>query len=250
MMPGAPFEYRVRRPPRARRVRVSVDGAGDVEVVLPRRAPEREAARAGRRLEPGIRRRRRTLSRAAAEVARPAGTVPYLGRDLRLVPQPGRERVHRRGDELLVPRRDAAAAIERWYRRQGRGGGAPPPRAARPRRRPPRRHALLRSHDPRAEDPLGVVLEHGPHVVQLAPAARARRRPRLRRRARGLPPRDHGPLPPLLGAARVAGGRLARSRALAAPLRPYARALSRLRAESGLASVGCGGRPARRERRR
>ena len=120
MMAGAPFEYRVRRSPRARRVRVSVDGAGDVEVVLPRRAPEREAAQAVRELEPWIRRRRRTLARAAAEVARPAGTVPYLGRDLRLVPQPGRERAHRRGDELLVPRRDASAAIERWYRRQAR----------------------------------------------------------------------------------------------------------------------------------
>jgi len=125
MMPGAPFEYRVRRSPRARRVRVSVDGAGDVEVVLPRRAPEREAAQAVRELEPWIRRRRRTLARAAAEVARPVGTVPYLGRDLRLVPQPGRERVHRRGDELLVPRRDAAAAIERWYRRQARAEIAP-----------------------------------------------------------------------------------------------------------------------------
>jgi predicted metal-dependent hydrolase len=125
MMAGAPFEYRVRRSPRARRVRVSVDGAGEVEVVLPRRAPEREAAQAVRELEPWIQRRRRTLARAAAEVARPAGTVPYLGRDLRLVPQPGRERVHRRGDELLVPRRDAAAALERWYRRQARAEIAP-----------------------------------------------------------------------------------------------------------------------------
>jgi predicted metal-dependent hydrolase len=125
MMAGAPFQYRVRRSPRARRVRVSVDAAGEVEVVLPRRAPEREAAQAVRELEPWIQRRRRTLARAAAEVARPAGTVPYLGRDLRLVPQPGRERVHRRGDELLVPRRDAAAAIERWYRRQARAEIAP-----------------------------------------------------------------------------------------------------------------------------
>ncbi len=120
MMAGASFEFRVRRSPRARNVRVSVDGAGEVEVVLPRRAPERAAAQAVRELTPWIERRRRTLARAAAEVARPAGTVPYLGRDLRLVPQPGRERVHRRGDDLLVPKRDAAAAIERWYRRQAR----------------------------------------------------------------------------------------------------------------------------------
>ena len=120
MMAGTPFEFRVRRSPRARRVRVSVDGSGEVEVVLPKRAPERAAAQAVRELTPWIERRRRTLARAAAEIARPAGTVPFLGRDLRLVAQPGRERVHRRGDELLVPRRDAAAAIERWYRRQAR----------------------------------------------------------------------------------------------------------------------------------
>jgi predicted metal-dependent hydrolase len=120
MMAGTPFEFRVRRSPRARRVRVSVDGSGEVEVVLPKRAPERAAAQAVRELTPWIERRRRTLARAAAEVARPAGTLPYLGRDLRLVPQPGRERVHRRGDELLVPKRDAGAAIERWYRRQAR----------------------------------------------------------------------------------------------------------------------------------
>jgi predicted metal-dependent hydrolase len=106
-------------------VRVSVDGAGEVEVVLPKRAPERAAAQAVRELTPWIERRRRTLARAAAEIARPDGTVPYLGRDLRLVPQPGRERVHRRGDDLLVPKRDAAAAIERWYRRQARAEIAP-----------------------------------------------------------------------------------------------------------------------------
>jgi predicted metal-dependent hydrolase len=125
MMAGAPFEFRVRRSPRARRVRVSVDGSGAVEVVLPKRAPERAAAQAVRELGPWIERRRRTLARAAAELARPEGTVPFLGQDLALVPQPGRERVHRRGDELLVPKRDAAAAIERWYRRQARAEIAP-----------------------------------------------------------------------------------------------------------------------------
>jgi predicted metal-dependent hydrolase len=114
------MDYTIRRSPRARRVRVSVHGSGEVEVVLPRRAPERAAAQAVRELEGWIERRRRTLARAAAEVARPEGTVPFLGRDLRLVPQPGRERVHRRGDELLVPKRDADAALERWYRRQAK----------------------------------------------------------------------------------------------------------------------------------
>src|SRR3954454_18788407 len=114
------MDYTIRRSPRARRVRVSVDGSGEVEVILPRRAPERAAAQAVRELEGWIERRKRTLARAAAEVARPAGTVPFLGRELRLRPQPGRERVHRRGDELLVPTGDARPALERWYRRQAR----------------------------------------------------------------------------------------------------------------------------------
>jgi predicted metal-dependent hydrolase len=114
------MDYTVRRSPRARRVRVSVHGTGEVEVVLPRRAPQRAAAQAVRELEGWIERRRRSLANAAAEVARPEGTVPYLGRHLRLVPQPGRERVHRRGGDLLIPKRDAEAALERWYRRQAR----------------------------------------------------------------------------------------------------------------------------------
>ena len=102
--------------------------------MLPKRAPERAAAQAVRELEGWIERRRRTLARAAAEVARPEGTVPYLGRDLRLVPQPGRERVHRRGDELLVPKRDAGAGARALVpppgpRRDRRRGSTPPPRA-------------------------------------------------------------------------------------------------------------------------
>src|SRR5215212_5729708 len=91
-------EYRIRRSPRARRVRVTVDPDGTVTVTLPRRAPER----------------------AAAEVARLPGTVPYLGRTLSLLPEPGRTRVHRRGDVLLVPDGDPRPALERWYRRMAR----------------------------------------------------------------------------------------------------------------------------------
>ena len=112
-------EYTLRRSPRARRVRVSVDGAGEVSVTLPRRMPLRAADEAVRELAPWIERRRRALERAAAEVARTPGTVPYLGGELRLVPQPGRTRAHRRGDDLLVPARDDEA-VERWYRRAAR----------------------------------------------------------------------------------------------------------------------------------
>jgi predicted metal-dependent hydrolase len=91
-----------------------------VLVTLPKRLPERAAAEAVEELAPWIARRRRALARAAAEVARPAGTVPYLGADLTLLAEPGRTRVHRRGDILLVPEHDARPALERWYRRAAR----------------------------------------------------------------------------------------------------------------------------------
>jgi predicted metal-dependent hydrolase len=118
-------EYTLRRSPRARRVRVTVESDGGVLVTLPRRAPARAADEAVRELAPWIERRRRALARAAAEVARTPGTVPYLGRELRLVAQPGRTRVHRRGAALLVPQAGRAAALERWYRRAARAEIAP-----------------------------------------------------------------------------------------------------------------------------
>jgi predicted metal-dependent hydrolase len=117
-------EYTLRRSPRARQVRVSVENDGAVRVTLPRRAPLRAADEAVRQLAPWIERRRRALARAAAEVARTPGTVPYLGAELRLVPEPGRTRAHRRGESLLVPA-DEVAAIERWYRRAARAEIAP-----------------------------------------------------------------------------------------------------------------------------
>jgi predicted metal-dependent hydrolase len=112
--------YRIRRSDRARRVRVSVDASGQVEVVLPRRSPERHADEAVRQLGPWIERRKRAVARAASEMGRAPGTVPYLGETLRLVPEAGRTRVHRRGDELLVPAGDPREALERWYRRQAK----------------------------------------------------------------------------------------------------------------------------------
>ena len=120
--------YRVRRSDRARRVRVRVapgDGAPLVEVVLPRRAPAREAAAAVRELAPWIERRVAELRRDAAAVAARGATLPYLGRTLRLVAEPGRRRVHRRGDDLLVPAGDHRPAVERWLRRRARAEIAP-----------------------------------------------------------------------------------------------------------------------------
>ncbi len=115
------IEYTVRRSARARRVRVTVDAARGVQVVLPRRAPDREAAAAVRELGPWIRRRVGELARARETVAARGDTLPYLDQLLTVCPQPGRSRVHRRGGELLVPAGpEREAALERWYRHAAR----------------------------------------------------------------------------------------------------------------------------------
>lgn len=119
------ISYRVRRSDRARRVRVRVDAAEGVEVVLPRRVPEREAAAAIRQLRPWIERRIAELEQTRAAVAARGATVPYLGRTLRLAPEAGRTRVHLRGDTLLVPGGDHRDALERWYRRRAHEEIAP-----------------------------------------------------------------------------------------------------------------------------
>jgi predicted metal-dependent hydrolase len=117
--------YSIRRSQRARRVRVSVDPREGVEVVLPRRAREREAAEAVRELGPWIERRLRAFERARAELGWGKGQVPYLGEELALVSEPGRARVTRRGAQLLVPAGDHRPALERWYRRRARAEIAP-----------------------------------------------------------------------------------------------------------------------------
>ena len=112
--------YSIRRSERARRVSVTVDAVTGVEVVLPRRARERDAAAAVRELRPWIERRMRSLRRARAELGLLPGFVPYLGDTLALRPEAGRERVARRATELLVPAGDHRPALERWYRRRAR----------------------------------------------------------------------------------------------------------------------------------
>ena len=251
MMAGTPFEFRVRRSPRARRVRVSVDGAGEVEVVLPKRAPERAAAQAVRELTPWIERRRRTLARAAAELARPEGTVPFLGQDLRLVPQPGRERVHRRGDELLVPKRDAAAAIERWYRRQARAEIAPRLDAAVARAGTSYTGLTIRGQKTRWAS--CSTTGHMSFNWRLLLAPEAVLDYVVEHEVCHLERMDHSPRFWALLESRVPG--LARARALAAALRPDARALDRRRPSArsgGGASARCrrdrGSRPCGRRR--
>ena len=117
--------YTVRRSSRARRVRVNVHAHAGVEVVLPPRTPERAAAAAVSELRPWIERRLDEAREALARVAARAGTLPYLGEPLELVPQAGRTRAHRKGAQLLVPEGDASPAIERFYRRAARGEIAP-----------------------------------------------------------------------------------------------------------------------------
>src|SRR5438552_14858987 len=142
----AGVDYSIRRSERARRVRVTVDPARGVEVVLPRRAAEREAAAAVRELRPWIERRVRELDRARRAVAARGETVPYLGQDLRVLAVPGRTRVHRRGGELLAPAAasEQAAALERWYRRAADDEIAPRPHRPRPGAGPPSSRAAAR----------------------------------------------------------------------------------------------------------
>jgi predicted metal-dependent hydrolase len=112
--------FTVRRSQRARQVRVNVHAHSGVEVVLPARAPERVATAAVSELRPWIERRLAEAREVRAQLARRAGTLPYLGRALALVPQPGRSQVHRDGERLLVPAGDPRPALERFYRRAAR----------------------------------------------------------------------------------------------------------------------------------
>jgi predicted metal-dependent hydrolase len=101
-------------------VRVNVHANSGVEVVLPARAPERAAAAAVSELRPWIERRLKEAQVALERVAARAGTLPYLGTPLELIPQAGRTRVHRSGGQLLVPAGEARPALERFYRRSAR----------------------------------------------------------------------------------------------------------------------------------
>jgi predicted metal-dependent hydrolase len=112
--------YTVRRSARAQRVRVNVHAHTGVEVVLPSRAPDRAAATAISELRPWIERRLAEAQSVLAQIAERRGTVPYLGSALQLVPQAGRQRVHRDGGRLLVPEGDPGQALERFYRRAAR----------------------------------------------------------------------------------------------------------------------------------
>jgi len=101
-------------------VRVCVDPHAGVEVVLPRRSPERAAAEAVAELRPWIERRLREASAVQEHIAARGDRLPYLGEELVLRAEAGRTRVHRRGGVLHVPAGDPRPALERWYRRAAR----------------------------------------------------------------------------------------------------------------------------------
>lgn len=130
---AAAVPHTIRRSARAKRVSVRVDPRdGGIEVVLPQRATAADAANALIELEPWIARQQTKLARARAAVADRGDTLPYLGSELGRIPEAGRTRTHRRGDELLVPADQhlQPAAIERWYRRQAQHELAPRVEAA------------------------------------------------------------------------------------------------------------------------
>ena len=119
--PASLLSYAVRRSNRARRVRITVDRAGAVEVVLPQRMPLRAAEEAVRELRPWIDRRLADAGRQRAAVRARGDALPFLGETLSVRAEAGRTRVTRRGDLLLVPDGPGRAeAIERWYRRMAR----------------------------------------------------------------------------------------------------------------------------------
>jgi len=124
--------YRIRRSDRARRARIHVSPDG-VEVVVPRRLPERDVEPFVEEKRAWIERTLRKMREAEAEFAppllEPGGDVPYLGERLALdvVVEPGRVRAHvaRRESRLEVRVGSAGSgairdALERWYRRRAR----------------------------------------------------------------------------------------------------------------------------------
>ncbi|MBV9212134.1 MAG: M48 family metallopeptidase [Actinobacteria bacterium] len=137
-MPSSPYlrdpsiPYPIRRSDRARNARIEVDRDG-VRVIVPRRMPLGAVAPFVASKSTWIERTLRQ-HREAARVERRSrladgGTVPYLGRDLKLNVrvEAGRVRPHvaLRGDELTVavgrPGPSAIRdALERWYRRRAR----------------------------------------------------------------------------------------------------------------------------------
>ena len=89
-------------------------------VVLPQRLAQSEADRAVEQFEPWIRRQLDEQRLAAEAVAARAGYIPWQGRLLPLIEQPGLKVAKRVGDSVLVPDGEYRPAVERLMRREAR----------------------------------------------------------------------------------------------------------------------------------
>jgi predicted metal-dependent hydrolase len=110
--------------------------SGGVEVVVPRRFPEREIGSFVQEKRPWIEKTLRRLKASEADfppaLVADGGQVPYLGERLSLAVRvdPARVRAHvtRRGSGLRValgPENELREALEAWYRRRARAEVAP-----------------------------------------------------------------------------------------------------------------------------
>ena len=175
-----------------------------------------------RELRPWIERRLAELERTRGGSPPAARRSPTSGDAAARSPSPGARGCTAAGTTCSSPPADAPP---------GARALVPPPRAGRDRAAAgrgdrARRHGVRGADDPRAAHALGELLGARRDELQLAAAAGARAGARLRRLARGLPPRGPGPLPALLALLERALPGLPRARGLAAPPRRDAGAVS------------------------
>ena len=124
------LDLEVVRSNRAHRVAVRVDRVtGRVRVTLPQRAPAVEVDRALLRHRRWIAARLSEAAVTRAQVQARGDRISVWGEPLRLVEEPGRHRVHLRGDDLLLPP-GHPDALERWLRGQARAHLTPLTQAA------------------------------------------------------------------------------------------------------------------------
>jgi len=124
---GRVVEVALRRSPRARMLRITVDPRGNVTLVVPRRTTRSAAELVLAERAGWVQRQlRRIEARRAAPRALVRGPdlLPLAGGALRLVREArGPARVRQTAGGLVVAGEDraaAAAALERWYRREAR----------------------------------------------------------------------------------------------------------------------------------
>ena len=148
---GEEIPYTVRRSARARSVRVNVHAhagrRGRAARPAPPSGPRRPRSRSCARGSSGAWPRRARRWRVIAE--RAARPCPTSGSRWSSSPQPGRTRVHRRGERLLVPAGDAApgarALLPARRARRDRAAARPRHRARRAALQRPRRSARQRT---------------------------------------------------------------------------------------------------------